>query len=71
MAYTMAETRKVKIEIEVPEGKTLEEILQGVKYRVIEDRTEKRKKLLDEITGILGEAESEELDEIAAEAWNA
>ena len=69
MGYTVA--RKVVVEVEVPEGRRLEELLKGVKYRILENRVEKRRRLLDEITGALGEARSGELDEIAAEAWNA
>ncbi len=35
----MPATRKVRIEIEVPEGTTLEEILKGVKYRVLPENS--------------------------------
>ena len=69
MVETMA--RKVAVEVELPEGVELEDLLKGVKYRVLGERAERRRKILEEYTGILGEASSRELDEIAGEAWNA
>ena len=62
--------KKILVEIELPEGKSLEEILRGVSYRVV-SRVEERRKVLEKYVGILGEAKSEELDEIAQEAWKA
>ncbi len=53
----MPATRRVVVEIEVPEGASLEEILRGVKYRVV-DRSKEMKRVLEKYTGILGEARS-------------
>jgi len=40
--------RKVLVELEVPEGRSLEEILRGIRYRV-EDRAERLRKLFKRI----------------------
>lgn len=41
--------RKVLVEIELPEEKSLEEILKGVKYRVVEDKVERLRRLFKRI----------------------
>ncbi len=41
--------RKVIVEIELPEGARLEDILRGVKYRIVEDRVERLEKLFERI----------------------
>ncbi len=41
--------RKIIIEIEVPEGKTLEDLLKGLNYRVLDDRVERLRRLFEEI----------------------
>ncbi len=49
MGYILAETRRVIVEIEVPEGTSLDELLRGVKYRIVEDKVEGLKKLFKRI----------------------
>ncbi|NPA86653.1 MAG: hypothetical protein GXO00_01450 [Candidatus Diapherotrites archaeon] len=57
--------RWVVVELEVPEGSSVEELLKGIRYRVLQaDQANKRRKILDELIKL---AESTELKNIKEE----